>query len=45
MGSGAMTYIPSFINTVSGIQNMMGGGTYRDTHTHTHTHTDNKVVL
>jgi hypothetical protein len=26
MGSGAMTYIPSFIKTGSGIQKIMGGG-------------------
>jgi hypothetical protein len=26
MGSGAMTYIPSFIKTGSGIQKLMGGG-------------------
>jgi hypothetical protein len=30
MGSGAMIYIPSFINTGSGIQKVMGGGEYTD---------------
>jgi hypothetical protein len=31
MGSGAMMYIPSFINTGSGIQKLMGGGIHRHT--------------
>jgi hypothetical protein len=31
MSSGAMIYIPRFINTGSGIQNVMGGGGYIDT--------------
>jgi hypothetical protein len=33
MGSGAMIYIPSFINIGSEIQKLMGGG-YADTKTH-----------
>jgi hypothetical protein len=32
MGPGAMTYIPSFIKSASGIQKLVGGDTY--THTH-----------
>jgi hypothetical protein len=32
MGSGAVTYIPSFIKIGSGIQKLIGG--YTDTHTH-----------
>jgi hypothetical protein len=35
IGSGAMIYIPSFIKTGSGIQNLMGVGD---------THTDNMVI-
>jgi hypothetical protein len=32
MGSGAMIYIPSFINTGSGTQNLMdGGGEFTET--------------
>jgi hypothetical protein len=33
MGSGVMTYIPSFIKTGSGIQKLMGGYTKTDGHT------------
>jgi hypothetical protein len=36
MGSGAVIYIPSFINIGSGVQKLMGEGGYRDTHTNTH---------
>jgi hypothetical protein len=38
MGSGAMTYIPSFIKIGSGIQKLIGG-----IHIHTHTHTHNWI--
>jgi hypothetical protein len=31
MDSGVMIYIPSFIKSGSGIQNLMGGGIYRHT--------------
>jgi hypothetical protein len=33
MGSGAMTYIPSFIKIGSGIQKLMWGGGFTDTQT------------
>jgi hypothetical protein len=33
MGSGAMIYIPSFINNGSSIQNLLGEGTYRRRYT------------
>jgi hypothetical protein len=36
MGSGAVIYVPSFIQIGSGIQKLIGG---IQTHTHTHTHT------
>jgi hypothetical protein len=32
MGSGAMINIPSFIKIGSGIQKLIGGGGYTDTH-------------
>jgi hypothetical protein len=32
MGSGAVIYLPSFIKIGSGIQKLMGGGGYTDTH-------------
>jgi hypothetical protein len=35
MGSGAMIYIPNFIQIVSGIQNLIGG---------IHRHKDSKVI-
>jgi hypothetical protein len=39
MGSGAVMYVPSFINIGSGIQKLIGRGyTERETHTHTHTY-------
>jgi hypothetical protein len=44
MGSGAVTYIPSFIKIGSGVQKLIRGG-YTDRHTHTHTHTDSNVIL
>jgi hypothetical protein len=37
MGSGAMTYTPSFIKIGSDIQKLMGGYTYR--------HTDRRFVI
>jgi hypothetical protein len=33
MGSGAMIYIPSFINIDTGIQKFMGGGGFKETQT------------
>jgi hypothetical protein len=35
MGSGAVIYVSSFIKIGSGVQKLMGGGGYRDTHTQT----------
>jgi hypothetical protein len=40
MGSGAMIYIPSFINIGSGIQMLIGV----NTETKTHGHTDSMVI-
>jgi hypothetical protein len=42
IGSGAMIYIPSFITTNSGIQNLMGEG---DTHTEIHRQQDDRISL
>jgi hypothetical protein len=44
MGSGAVVYIPSFINIGSGVQNLMGGGVPRHTCKQTHTHTHSNVI-
>jgi hypothetical protein len=41
IGSGAVTYIPSFIKIGSSIQKLMEGYIYRDTKTYT----DSKYVL
>jgi hypothetical protein len=41
LGSGAVIYVPSFINIGSGVQKLIGG---IHTHTHTHTHTDSNVI-
>jgi hypothetical protein len=38
MGSGAVVYIPSLITIGSGIQKLIGGDTY------TQTHTDSNVI-
>jgi hypothetical protein len=44
MGLDAVIYVPSFIKIGSGVQKLMGGGEYTDTHTqankqtNTHTH-------
>jgi hypothetical protein len=46
MGSGAVIYVPSFINIGSDVQKLLGGiRRYTHTHTHTHTHTDSNVIL
>jgi hypothetical protein len=42
MGSGAVVYVPSFINIGSGIQKLMGGG---DTDTHKHTHIQQRDLI
>jgi hypothetical protein len=34
MGSGSVIYVPSFVKIASGIQKLMGGEEYTDTHTH-----------
>jgi hypothetical protein len=37
MGSGVVTYIPSFIKIGSGVQNLIGGNTQKHTHPRTAT--------
>jgi hypothetical protein len=46
MGSGAMTYVPSFIKIGSGVQKSIAENILTHTHTHkqTNTHTDNNVM-
>jgi hypothetical protein len=39
MGSGAVTYVPSFIKSGSGVQKLIGGDTQTHIHTNKHTHT------
>jgi hypothetical protein len=34
MGSGGVIYVPGFIKIGSGVQKLIGGGGYTDTHTH-----------
>jgi hypothetical protein len=41
MGSGAVIYVPSFIEIGSGIQKLMGGRI----HTHTHTHGQKRDLI
>jgi hypothetical protein len=43
MGSGAMIYVPDFINICSGIQKLIGGGG-GGAHIDTHGHTERNVI-
>jgi hypothetical protein len=39
MGSGAVIYVPGFIKSGPGVQTLIGGGGFTQTHTHTNKRT------
>jgi hypothetical protein len=45
MGSDTVIYVPSFTKIGSGVQKLMGGGGYTDTHAHTQQQRDLRSLL